>query len=161
MARYDTDFKTKALLLLKRYDFNKSRVCKELGIRYETITSWQTSKLGKKVLKEKDPEAPNTGAGIQREIKSELDKVVEKSMTDFKKKEATLDQLIFETKEVILTRIKQITPGIKNAYALAALLTAMRDFDPPKEQPATTNNFNQFINEQIVVHEKDNSNPFN
>jgi hypothetical protein len=159
MAKYDDSYKTKALLLLKRYDFNKSRVCKELGIRYETITSWQNSKLGKKVLKEKDIQAPQTGTGITKEIKSEVDKVVEKSIIEFKKKELTLDQLIFETKEVILNRIKQITPGIKNAYALAALLTAMKDFDAVKETPQQNNTlFQQFINEQFIVNENNNPN---
>lgn len=145
--RYTAEDKTKALLLLKRYNFNKNKVCKELSIRYETITSWQNSDLGKKVLgKENKTKAPQTAPGIEKQ----LDRIITETTIEFKKNEASLDDLIFEVKKVILERIKSLVPGIKNPYALAQLAATMKDYEVKSDAVQNNNTFNQFIQNQII-----------
>ena len=102
---------------------------------------------------------PISVEGFKR-LEKEVDKVVTATIADFRKKEASLDELIFDTKKVILERIKAIAGSLKNPYALSTLLTALKDYEGQNEGgPAGPNSWQTFIDKQVIInnHEKDNN----
>lgn len=152
MAIYSIEEKTKAILALQRNSFNANKTARELKINYNTLKKWASSDLAKKVLKQKEKtrklDAYNSGEGAKRAV----DHIVKETTLDFQRREAELDQLIFDTKKVILERIKEIVPNVKNPYALSQLAETMKDYEKKEEKTPQSNNFLNLI-QNAIIHE--------
>lgn len=109
---YNIDFKIRALLLLRSYDFNYTKASKELNVHYMTLHNWK-EKHGAEAYKDDN---------IQKEyediLSTEREKRIEKVRKNFLDREKDYIDKIYDIRERAAERLMDVVVNSKDIRAL-------------------------------------------